>query len=161
MGVNSTHYVGSNWPNNEGSYNWDAELTCSWNASLSSAFSRWGTNGRELRPAFWHCCGIKTRASSFVRRGLRALCLGIVVILGHGFRVSRLDTVVMLGHGFWALRLGIAVVLRRGFELCVLALQWCWDAGIEPCVLDLHEWLWLASRLKHGPCYLMTCLQWF
>jgi len=48
-----------------------------------------------------------------------------------------------------------------GFELCVLALQWCWDAGFEPCILPLHEWLWLASRLKHGLYYLMTYLQWF
>jgi len=84
----------------------------------------------------------------------------------------------------WALRLAVEVTLDVSFELhvwnvgfklrawalkwywdadlepCVLTLQWCWDADFEPCVLALHEWLWLALRLKHGFCYLITCLQW-
>ena len=47
------------------------------------------------------------------------------------------------------------------FYFYLLALQWCWDAGFEPCILALHEWLRLASRSKYGPCYVMTCLQWF
>jgi len=40
MGVNSPHYVGSTWPCNGGSYNWDTRLFSCWNAGLSSAFSR-------------------------------------------------------------------------------------------------------------------------
>ena len=34
MGVNSPHYVGDNWPDNEGSYNYNAGLFCSWNAGF-------------------------------------------------------------------------------------------------------------------------------
>jgi len=63
--------------------------------------------------------------------------------------------------GLRALRLNIGGMLRCRLQALRLALQWCWDAGFEPCVLALHEWLQLASHLKHGPCYLMTCLQWF
>jgi len=69
-----------------------------------------------------------------------------------GFKLWRelqalcLSTEVVLRRGLWALRLGIAVVLRR---------------RLWACVVPLHEWLWLALRLKHGLCYLMTYLQWF
>ena len=135
MGVNSPHYVGSNWPGNEGSYNWDVGLLCSWDAGLSPSFNHWGNAGCgswashldamvtslkfcvELR--VWDV-GFKlyaeTRASSLSRRGLWALHLGIVVMLGRGFRASRFDTVVMLRRGFRALRFDIAVVLRRGLR---------------------------------------------
>jgi len=60
-----------------------------------------------------------------------------------------------------------------GFKLCVLVLQWHWDAGFKLCVLaietrasssaswPLHEWLWLALRLKYRLYFLMTYPQWF
>jgi len=72
---------------------------------------------------------------------------------------------------YWNTSFKLYVELRiwdAGFKRCVWVLKWCWDAGFDLYVLALqwcwdalHEWLWLASRLKHGPCYLVTCLQWF
>ena len=154
MGVNSPHYMGSPWPSNEGSYNWDAELPSSWNVDLNSVFSRRDNAGREswaLR--FGHCGGVKTRASDSVfpywhgirsvpwasrlRHGLQALTWVSSFVPEHK---------VVLRHGLWALRLAIAVVLRFG----LWALRFA-----------LYEWLWLASYLKHELCYLITCLQWF
>ena len=96
MGVYSPLYVGSTWPSNGGSYNWDAGLFSSWNAGLSSAFSRWGNAGRGSR-------------ASRLRRGLQAVCL---------------STEVVLRRRPWALRLGIAVVLRHGLRAPRLNFTW-------------------------------------
>jgi len=59
-------------------------------------------------------CGL--RASRFdtvvsLRRGIRALHLGIAVKLEHGLRASRFETAVTLRCRLQALRLGIAVKL--------------------------------------------------
>jgi len=88
MGVNSPHYVGNTWPDNGGSYNWDAGHFSSWNIGLSSVFSHWGNVGHE----FW---------ASRLRRGLQVVCL---------------STEVVLRRWLWALRLGIVMVLRRGLR---------------------------------------------
>ena len=45
MGVNFPHYVGSNWPGNGGSYNWDVELIAVETRISSSAFSHWNVVG--------------------------------------------------------------------------------------------------------------------
>jgi len=115
MGVNSPHYVGNTWPSNEGSYNWDAGLLSSWNAGLSSDFSRWGNAGRGTwAPRLGAAVVLKHELqtlcrASHLRRGLQALCL---------------STEVVLRRGPWALRLGIAVVLRRRLRTLCLGFAW-------------------------------------
>ena len=156
MGVNSPHYVGSNWPSNEGSYNWDVELTCSWNMGLRSVFSHCGNT----------------------RRGSWAPHLGVVVVLKRELQTlyrasvwnAGLELRVWAPRWCWNASFKLCIELHvwdTGFKLCVLALKWCWDTGFEPCVLALqwyrgacfeprvlalHEWLWLVSRLKYGLC---------
>ena len=120
MGVNSPHYVDNTWPSNEGSYNWDAGLLCSWNAGLSPTFSCWGNVGRGS----W---ASRLGAAVVLKWELQTLC-----------RASRLR------RGSWASRLGTMVVLKcelqtlcrasvwdSGFKLCVLVLKWCWDVALS------------------------------
>ena len=124
MWINFPHYVGSTWPSNGGTYNWDAGLLSSWNMDLNSAFSRWGNAGRgSWAPHFGHRSGVETRASNSVfphwrwirrapwasrlRHGLQALTRASSFMPEHE---------VVLRRGLWALRLGIAMVLRRGLR---------------------------------------------
>ena len=143
MGVNSPHYVGSTWPSNEGSYNWDTGLLSSWNACLSSAFGRWGNAGRgSWAPRFGRRGGVEREPptvflcwrgirrvprASRLRRGLQAVCL---------------STEVVLRCGIWALHLGIAVVLRRGLRALCLGIGgmlgrrlWALHLGISQVAL--------------------------
>jgi len=162
MGVNSPHYVGSTWPSNRGSYNWDAELLSSWNAGLSSTFSRWGNTGcgswashlgvavvlkRELQTL---CQG------SCLRRGSWALRLCAAVVLKHELqtlcwasRVRRelqalcLSTEVVLRLGLWFLHLGIAVVLRRGLRALRLS-----SARVALIIVAPKAWTLLSDDLS-------------
>jgi len=127
MGIKSPPYVGSTWPSNGGSYNWDVGLFSSWNTCLSSAFSHWGNAKCESwAPRFGSRGGIETRASDFVfphwrgfrralwasrlRRGLQALCLSTEVVLRRGLWALLLDITVVLRRGLWALRFAFAQV---------------------------------------------------
>ena len=127
----------------------------------------------------------ETHGSSPVGTRAWALCLVVEVMLDGGLELRVLGVAAVLKREPLTLCFLIDVVLDArlelriwdvgfklcawalkwywdaGFELCILTLQWYWDAGFEPCVLSLHKWLWLASRLKHGLCYLTTCFQWF
>ena len=140
--------MGSNWTSNEGSYNWDAGLLCSWNTGLSPAISH--RNDARRRP--------------------RALRLGVVVVLKREPPTLYPLIDVMLDAGFklcvWDAGFKLCVLALKwswdaSFESYILALQWCWGAGFKPCILALNEWLWLASRLKYRLCYLMTYPKWF
>ena len=116
MGVNSPHYVGITLPSNGGSYNWEAGLLSSWNAGLSSTFSRWDNAGRRswtsrLGAAVVLKCELQTLCwASHLRRGLQALCLSTEVVLRRGLLFLCLGIVVMLRCGLRVLRLGSASV---------------------------------------------------
>jgi len=97
MGVNSSHYVGSTWPSNGGSYNWDVGLICYWNAGLSSTLSHWDDAGRGPRALrFGIVVGLRRGRRALLRRELRAPRLAFVVMLRRGLRAPRLGFAVML-----------------------------------------------------------------
>jgi len=93
--------VGSDWPHNKGSYNWDAGIS----SRLSAAVM--------LRCRFWPS---RLGAAVMLRRRFWPSRLGAAMMLRRGFRPSRLGAAVMLRRGFWPSRLGVAVMLRRGFR---------------------------------------------
>jgi len=148
MGVYSPHYMGSTWPGKgvvitetQGS---SPVETQAWALRLAVEVTL--DAGLEL-----HVLGV----AMVLKREPPTLCFFVDVVLDTCLELRIWDAGFKLYA--WALKW----YWDTGFELCVLALHWCWDAGFEPCVLALHKWLWLALRLKHGLCYLMTCLQWF
>jgi len=158
MGVNSPHYVGNTWPSNEGSYNWDAGLLCSLNEGMSSAFSRWSNAGRgSWAPHLGAAVVLKHKLLCFLIDVVLDACLEL-----HVWDASFKPCIWALKWCWdtsfkpcvWALKW----CWDTSFKPCVLTLEGCWGASFKPCVLALHEWLWLTSRLKHGLCYLMTCL---
>ena len=120
MGVNSPHHVGSAWPSNEGSYNWDAELTCSGNAGLSSAFSYWDAAGRELR--------------ALLDASFEPCILALQWCWDAGFEPCVLT---LRWCWFWALRLGITVVLRRRLRALRFGITWMALISLAPKVWTL------------------------
>jgi len=124
--------MGSNWPGNVASYNWDTELLCNWDTGLSSAFGR--RSGIETQasssaetgasnPASWLCGDAEPRASTLhlgfamtLRHELQALHLGFTMTLRRKLRALHLDIMTMLRRRFWASRLDITMTLRRKFR---------------------------------------------
>jgi len=167
MRFNFPHYVGSNWPSNEGCYNWNAGLFHSWNAGFGLrvlAFSDAGT--RSL--VFWHCGDVETRASNSVLAlrwcwdtGFEPRNLTLWWCWDAGFEPLLLTLRWCWDAGFEPLVLvfshwkcWLRALYDAGFELCVLALQWSWDTGFESCVLTLR---W---RLDTGFELCVLALQW-
>jgi len=116
--------MGSTWPSNGGSYNWDAGLLSSWNASLSSAFSRWGNAGRGAWASHLVIAVVlkrKPRTLYFLLDVVLDVRLELC-ICNAGFKLWRgpqalcLSTEVVLRCRLWTLRLGIAMVLRCGLR---------------------------------------------
>ena len=131
-----------------------------WNASFKLCVElRIWDAGLELRvwaPRWCWNTSFKLYRASHLRQGSWASLLGTQWCWNASFKLCIELRVWDAGFKLcvWVLKWSWDV----GFDFYVLILQWCRDAGFEPCVFALHEWLWLASRLKHGSCYLMTCL---
>ena len=144
--------MGSTWPSNGSSYNWDAGLICSWNVGLSSAFSHWGDAGRRSR----------------------APRLGAVVVLKCRHRAQHFGIAMMLRHRPQALHLGTAVMsetrasMRRGLRtshldttsmaMIIIAFE-VWTLLSDDSssvifrqftVICLHVW-WLNIVINHRP----------
>jgi len=155
MGVNSLYYVGSTWPSNEDSCNWDAGLLCSWNAGLSSAFNCWGNAGRGSWASRLGAMVVLKRKlqtlcrTSHLRRRSWASRLGVVVVLER--ELQTLCRASRLRRGSWASRLGAAVVLkselqtlywasrvRRGLQALCLSTEVVLRRGLwflRPCIV--------------------------
>ena len=136
MGVKSSHYVRSNWPSNEGCYNWDAELTCSWNAGLTSAFSHWDVAGR--RP--W----------ALLNAGFEPRILALLWCWDAGVELcwdAGVEPRVLALQWCW----------DAGFEPRVLILQWCFRASR----LNTASMIYICLASKVWALHLTICLQWF
>jgi len=142
MGVNSPHYMGSNWPSNEDSYNWDSGLSCSRNADLSLAFSHWDGVGRGSRASHLNT---ETRTS--------VSCFSLLIWCW--MRTSNPTSGYCKNVEWRALSPTFGYCWDAKTQTLSLRLGYCNDAetrALSPASDHYIKWFWLVMCLKYGPC---------